>query len=70
MTSATIKNGEMLEIAARVICDALIQIRFSHVDEMSHKRRLTFELTGDRRRSWLLGVRFSEGLDVGLLGGD
>jgi len=45
VTSATIKNGEMLEIAARVICDALIQIRFSHVDEMSHTRPLTFELT-------------------------
>jgi phosphoribosylformylglycinamidine (FGAM) synthase PurS component len=59
VTSATIKNGEMLEIAARVICDALIQIRFSHVDEMSHTRRLTFELTGDRQAAkQLLGVRF------------
>ena len=41
MTSATIKNGEMLEIAARVISDASIQIRFSHVDAMSPTCRLT-----------------------------
>ena len=67
MTSATIKNGEMLEIAARVNCDALIQIPFSHVDETSHTRRQTFELTRDRQAAKpAVGRPVQRGLDIGL----